>query len=753
MVRILDISKLSDEIKVPKDILLNIIEEMKKEEHENVLVVNDVVVVIEEKDILMIKELLKDEKISLLDLMTKINVNSEIAKEILQWMASKNFISSERAENVIKNVTPLIEVDIDKSEVEVGDYLIAKVRIVAQDFIRPVNIDVVYSEGLLLEGMPISLEQIAPSEEGYYETLKFRVIQHGINKIEVKVKGKIRGVDFEKIISRQVTVYPRKPKLKVNVHIEKVLFGRQADLNIQVLNTGYGDAKDVTIKNPEKLKEYFDIIQDIPKGQIIPPGDERSFQVSVLPKRSGDFKIEGLFLEFKDMMDRTYLSEPINFDIHVETPQPKVVLKVSYPEQTRPSENTELIWTLHNFGAEARDARIRVQFSDGVKFIRGYMDKKWPILASNYDEHFSSIVNLERSVEKVIEKVEVSYTDVEGIQHSLILTGQEVGGDKPIKIGGRKYYGNIREFVRTVLINKPLEVTFISVKPIKEIKGRIYDLEVYSVLGKGGYGATLLAIDKYGRNVVIKMPLELCSAIEEGREKYFPTISGRVYDAFSREAEVIKRLKHPHIIRVLDVVKEQAIIILEYCANGSLRTLLDNLGRLDLKTALTVAIQIGSALEYIHTEHRIQHLDIKPSNILFTSDGILKVSDFNLARLMGTVSGESKSKIQYTPGYAAPEQMHRDLGNLGPYTDLFSLAAVLYEMLSGRTPFNVENYEKRVISEIPRYIEGIPRDLNELLIQTLSKRPEERVSSADEFIVNLAEIYVKEYGWWQSYAE
>jgi hypothetical protein len=68
-------------------------------------------------------------------------------------------------------------------------------------------------------------------------------------------------------------------------------------------------------------------------------------------------------------------------------------------------------------------------------------------------------------------------------------------------------------------------------------------------------------------------------------------------------------------------------------------------------------------------------------------------------------------------------------------------------MLSGRTPFNVENYERRVTFEIPKYIEGVPRELNELLIQTLSKKPDDRITKANEFIANLAEIYTKEYGW------
>jgi tRNA A-37 threonylcarbamoyl transferase component Bud32 len=751
VVRILSISKLADKYDLSQNTLLDVIKEMKEElekEIRNILIVNDYIIVIDEEDILMMKWLLKDEKISLLDLMSKIGVNStEVAKEILRWMVSKNYVSSEKAENVIKSVAPLVEVNIDKSEVDVGDYLVARLRIVSEDFIRPVNINVTSSEGLLLESTPISIEQIAPSEEGYYEAFRFRAVKYGVNTIEIKVKGKVRNIDFEKTVSRQVTVYPSEPKLRVNVYVEKMLFGRQADLNFQILNYGYGDAKDIIIKNPEILEKYFNIIQDIPKGQIIPPGDRKNFQVIVSPKRSGNFKIDGLILQFRDMMDRTYLSEPINFDVYIETPQPKIELKVSYPEQTRPNEDVELTWIIRNFGAEAKDVRIRIHFSEGIKFIRGYKDQLWPTLIHDYEGRFSSIVSLEGSVKKVIEKVEIGYTDIEGIQHSLILTGQDVGGDKPIKIGGPPTrYRDIMEFVRIAIISKPLEANFIPVKPLKELRRRIYDFEVYSILGKGGYGATLLATDRRGQNVVIKMPLELCYAIEEGREKDIPTISGEVYRAFSREVDIIRMLKHQHIIKVLDIKSERAIIVIEYCANGSLRTLLDNYGRLNLKTALTIAIQIGSALDHIHT-NRILHLDIKPSNILFTSDGILKVSDFNLARLMDVVSRESKSKPKYTPGYAAPEQIYKDLGNLGPYTDLFSLAAVLYEMLSGRTPFNVENYERRVTFEIPKYIEGVPRELNELLIQTLSKKPDDRITKANEFIANLAEIYAKEYGW------
>ncbi|MEM2242004.1 MAG: serine/threonine-protein kinase [Nitrososphaerota archaeon] len=738
--KVLNLSELSNKIGIPKNILLDVIEEIRKEELANSLIIDELLIIVENKDISIIERMQKNKNVSLLDLATKFGLSAKILEKILQWMVFKNLISDEWAKRVIENITPLLEVNIDKSEVEVGETLTVTMKIVAQDYIRPAYIDVSHSDGVLPENLPIALEQIAPSEEGYYEILKFKAIYYGINKIEIKLKGKIRDVDFEKVGSCQVTVYPRKPNLKANIYADKLSYGRSANLNIQIANYGAGDAKDIALKNPEKLEEYFEIIQQIPKEQRIPAGEKKDFQIIVSPKKSGNFKIEGLILEFKDMMDRTYFSEPISFETRVETPQPKIDLKVSYPDQAKPNEDIQLNWAFRNFGAEARDVQIKIDFSEGIKLVRGYKDKKWTYLLPGYDEYFSSFIRVERDIEEVIKNIRIKYIDIEGIRHEINLTGQDVGGDKPIKISITEYPSNIGKFRDEVLIGKALKVNFIQVpvQPLQEsIKLRDLGLELRSLLGKGGFAATFLAVNKKGESVVVKMPLELYSYIREGVD--FSAISKKIVEKFSKEAKILERIHHPHLIKFIDFKKGYAMIVLEYCKNGSLRTLLNSLGRLDLQTALIIAIQTGSALDYLH-KNEILHLDIKPSNILFTSDGILKVSDFNIARLM---SSEEESKSQGTPGYAAPEQIYKEFGKVGPYTDVFSLAVVLYEMLSGTKPFSVEDYEERVISEVPKPINGIPGELNDILIKALSKNIKDRFKTALEFIDKLTEIYIR----------
>ncbi|MEM1557875.1 MAG: protein kinase, partial [Thermoproteota archaeon] len=588
------------------------------------------------------------------------------------------------------------EVNADKNEVEVGETLTVTIKIVTQDYIRPVYIDVSHSDGVSPESLPIALEQIAPSEEGYYETLKFKAIYYGINTIKIKLSGKIRDVDFEKVGSCQVTVYPRKPKLKANIYADKLLYGRSADLNIQIVNYGDGDAKDIALKNPERIEEYFEIIQQIPKEQQIPSGGKKDFQIIVSPKKSGIFKIEGLILEFKDMMDRSYFSEPISFEVHVETPQPKIDLKVSYPDQAKLDEDVELRWAFRNFGAEAKDVQIKIGFSEGVKLARGYKDRRWPHLLPNYEEDFSSFIRVERDVEKVIKNIRIDYIDIEGVQHIINLTGQEVGGDKPIKISISKYPGD---------------------KKLVEEERIFKGYKILRLVGSGRSANVYEALDKSGRTVALK--------IYKIDDKVFIKEIGKLVEKLGNV---------PYTVNVIDYgTSPSSFVVMDYYPMN-LRSLIDL--KIMLKDYIKVMLRVSKILAYA-SSIGIKHGDLKPENILIREE-----------------SGKYYPAITdwgggFTPCYAAPEVYESSGKTIMEKSDVWSYGVILYEVLTQSRLFKDPiDYVKRIKSDIRVELQQkkLERLINRCLLKDANKRPSFReiVEELSSYLVDELKSHISE---------
>jgi len=232
--------------------------------------------------------------------------------------------------------------------------------------------------------------------------------------------------------------------------------------------------------------------------------------------------------------------------------------------------------------------------------------------------------------------------------------------------------------------------------------------EIKGELGQGGMGTVLLARDKsLGRQVAIKRILET--------KNRTPAAINR----FITEAKSIAAVNHHNIVQIHEFGQDAdgPLIVFEYVSGGSL---LDRLkkGKLDPEETIRITCQLCDALTFAH-DKGIIHRDIKPANVLITEDGVPKLTDFGLAKQQNTDHGQTAvGDIMGTPDYMPPEQK-RDSSSVDERSDLWSLAAVCYQMLTGKTP--------KVIRE-----RDIPVNMRDPLMQALEEDPADRFQSALE---------------------
>ncbi|HVN05031.1 MAG TPA: serine/threonine-protein kinase, partial [Bryobacteraceae bacterium] len=252
---------------------------------------------------------------------------------------------------------------------------------------------------------------------------------------------------------------------------------------------------------------------------------------------------------------------------------------------------------------------------------------------------------------------------------------------------------------------------------------------ITGVAGAGGMGVVYRATDTVlGRTVALKF---LPPAFEDdaaGRER------------FLREAITASALDHPNIGTVFGLEEHEGrrAIVLAYYAGGSLRDRLRQ-GPLPVSQALDIASQIASGLAAAHARN-IVHRDIKPANILFSEDGMAKVSDFGLAKVWTESGLTAPGATAGTAGYMAPEQITGDA--VGPPADVWALGVVLYEMLLGRHSFQGDSYaavSRAVLHDEPD-VAGIPPHIAPLLKRALKKKASQRFPSAREMLAEIGAI-------------
>jgi len=269
--------------------------------------------------------------------------------------------------------------------------------------------------------------------------------------------------------------------------------------------------------------------------------------------------------------------------------------------------------------------------------------------------------------------------------------------------------------------------------------GRILgNYQLLNELGRGGMGAVYKAND-YQRDRIVAMkvlPAELA---------YTSTFMVR----FEREIETLRRLQHPNIVQMYDVgdVEDVRFYCMEYVDGGSVESLLEAEGKLSLEVAVDITYQVAEALEYAHAQG-VVHRDIKPANILLTRDGTAKVTDFGVAKVIEATQVTVTSGIVGTIEYLAPEQASG--GAVTQATDIYSLGITLYEMVTGRSPFEGEtptqvlHKQLHSLPEQPRYLRPeVPQRLNDLILKMMEKQPERRIPSAQALKRELERIKVQ----------
>ena len=221
---------------------------------------------------------------------------------------------------------------------------------------------------------------------------------------------------------------------------------------------------------------------------------------------------------------------------------------------------------------------------------------------------------------------------------------------------------------------------------------------IIGMLGQGGFGITYLAVQSgLERKVAIKefFMKELCnrdgstSHVTLGTEGSRETVA-RFREKFLKEARNIARLNHPHIVRIHDIFEENgtAYYVMEYAEGGSLADLLKRKGCLSEPDATCYILQVAEALAYIHAEN-MNHLDVKPANILLNDRNEAILIDFGLSKQYDALTGgqTSTTPVGISEGYAPMEQYKQGgVSEFSPETDIYALGATFFKLLTGKTP-------------------------------------------------------------------
>jgi len=253
-------------------------------------------------------------------------------------------------------------------------------------------------------------------------------------------------------------------------------------------------------------------------------------------------------------------------------------------------------------------------------------------------------------------------------------------------------------------------------------------------LGAGGMADVYLAEDQeLGRRVAIK--------ILNGRHAN----DDQFIERFRREAKNAAALNHPNIVSIYDrgEAEDTYYIAMEYLDGRTLKELIVSRGAAPINVAVEYARQILSALRFAH-RHGIVHRDIKPHNVLVDGEGRVKVTDFGIARA-GTSQMTEAGSIVGTAQYLSPEQARG--GEVDPRSDLYSLGVVLYELLTGKTPFDGETpveIAMKHLSNAPKAPSKlrpeVPPELDKVVLRALAKDPNDRYQNADEMEADLDRI-------------
>jgi serine/threonine-protein kinase len=243
-------------------------------------------------------------------------------------------------------------------------------------------------------------------------------------------------------------------------------------------------------------------------------------------------------------------------------------------------------------------------------------------------------------------------------------------------------------------------------------------------IATGGMGEVWRAVDKLlGREVAVKLLRQHVAAHPEFRER------------FRNEARITAGLADPGIAQVFDYGEQDEIayLVMELVSGEALSAVLARNGTLSAEVTLDV---LGQTARALHTAHRagVIHRDIKPGNLLVTETGIVKVTDFGIARALEGARMTMTGTVLGTAQYVSPEQASGS--TLTPSTDLYSLGVVAYECLAGRPPFSAANQVAIALlhlnEQVPPLPASVPKPVRDLIGAMLAKSPDHRPRTAQE---------------------
>jgi serine/threonine-protein kinase len=256
--------------------------------------------------------------------------------------------------------------------------------------------------------------------------------------------------------------------------------------------------------------------------------------------------------------------------------------------------------------------------------------------------------------------------------------------------------------------------------------------EVEELVGHGGMSSVYKARDVLlERHVALKILHEQYSADEGFVER------------FKREARSVAQLQHPNIVTVIDRGEEDGrqYIVFEYVAGENLKEHVVRKGRLDVREALEIALEVARGLAFAH-EQGLVHRDVKPQNILLNGDGRAKVTDFGIARTIDVDGMTQTGTVLGTSNYIAPEQASGK--RVDAHSDVYALGAVLYELLAGDVPFPGESFVvvamKHMHEPAPNVLDvrgDVPLRVAAAVDRALEKDPEQRFPTMDAFAAEL----------------
>ncbi len=280
-----------------------------------------------------------------------------------------------------------------------------------------------------------------------------------------------------------------------------------------------------------------------------------------------------------------------------------------------------------------------------------------------------------------------------------------------------------------------------SVKHSIQVGGTVGKYQIRAQLGAGGMGAVYLAFDPLiEREVAIKVLSQEVDA------------SSVALQRFLQEARSIGRLNHPNVVSIFDIDQwhGQYYIVMELLSGGSLSQLVDEKGALDWREACRIVAQAASGLAAAHQAGMV-HRDIKPENLMMTGEGLVKVVDFGLSKLVDAANDTRTAvtkagQILGTPQYMSPEQFEST--DVDSRTDIYSLGATLFRLMTGRFPYQesisiVQVMTAHLTKPAPVVTEfngSAPVELNRIVARAMQKRPDDRYQSATELADELTAL-------------